>query len=169
MAQTPEKPIVGSLVDSIEKALRDTNKKVGQSDGYHHATEDVIRAPGVSPLRFSDTTWNHLYWLAVPEEESNPKQAKHFRSVLEVFIVGALRGEWPKDPIDAAKVTPRKEDVQYEIAADIKKALLEDFRRTGKALNTDITSTKYRFELHYKFAIVLTRWEIEFDWPISRP
>lgn len=167
MAQVPEKPIVGQIVDSIVKALKDANKEAGTE--YHHATDDVIPAPGVSPKWFEDATWNHLYWVVVPEELPRPITNKHFRSLLEVFIVGAKKGRWLDDPKKNDLIRPRKEDVQYEIAADIKRAVLVDFRRAGLAHNTDLTSARFSFDFWFGFAIVTTRWEVEFDWPFMRP
>lgn len=165
----PETPIVEQIVASLVDGLEATNKRVGEADGFHFATDRVVRAPGVSSTWFDDTTWEHLYWVVVPEETSSPGAAQHFDSILEVFVVGAKRGHWTDDQKESNLQLPLREQVQYKIAADIKKAVTENFRRNGLADNTDITSTRYSFFFWPKFAIVTTRWEIEFTWPKSRP
>lgn len=169
MAQVPELPVVRQIKDDIVRVLAETNKRVGIADGFHFATQGVVQAPGISLKWFNDPSWEHLYWLVIPEETGSPGRGKHWDSVLEVFVVGAKVGEWSLDPKWKDIQTPTREDVQYEIAADIKKAMLEDFRRSGLATNTDLTSTKYSFSYWSKFAIVITRWEIHFDWLIARP
>ena len=167
MAQVPALPVVRQIKDDIVNSLVNTNKQVGTE--YHFATDAVVQAPGISLKWFSDPSWEHLYWVVIPEETSKPGMSKHWRSTLEVFIVGAKVGLWSLDPMWKDIQKPTREDVQYEIAADIKRAMFVDFRRSGLALNTDLTSTKYSFTYWAKFAIVVTRWEVEFDWEIKRP
>lgn len=163
----PAHPVVKQIADSIQEGLEKTSKEVGTE--YHYAPDRVVRAPGISSRWFDDTTWDHLYWIVIPEETSTPGAAKHFDSILEVFVVGAKRGVWSDDPKDAMMQTPIREDVQYEIAADIKRAMVQNFRRNGLADNTDLTSTRFSFAFWPKFAIVVTRWEIEFSWLKDRP
>jgi hypothetical protein len=172
MAQVPATPIVRQISDGIITALEVTNREVGVE--YHYGTENVLRAPGVSHKWFDNPDWNHLYWVVIPEETSTPSAARFFRSVLEVFVVGAKRGEWPIDLLAQKRTLPDREGVQYEVAADIKRALIAGW--LGGELgdvpgleNVDITSTKFAFAQWLKFAIVLTRWEIEFSWNSLRP
>ncbi len=172
MAQIPALPIVAQIANGVINSLEVTNKEVGVE--YHYGTENVLRAPGVSHEWFDDTGWNHLYWVVISEETSKPSAAKFYRSVLEVFIIGARRGEWPIDLLSKKRQLPEREEVQYEIAADIKRALTAgwlsgELGKVSGLENVDLTSTKFVFAQWLKFAVVLTRWEIEFSWSSLRP
>lgn len=172
MAQIPASPVVTQISDGVIKSLEVTNKEAGVE--YHYGTENVLRAPGVSHKWFDNPDWTHLYWVVIPEETSRPAAAKFYRSVLEVFVVGARRGEWPIDLISKSRQLPERETAQYEIAADIKRALTAgwltgELGQVSGLENVDLTSTKFSFAQWLKFAVVLTRWEIEFSWPSLRP
>ncbi len=114
MPQVPATPIVRQISDGIIAALDATNRDVGTE--YHYGTENVLRAPGVSHKWFDNPDWNHLYWVVIPEETSTPSAARFFRSVLEVFVVGARRGKWPIDLLAQKQTLPDREGVQYEVA-----------------------------------------------------
>jgi hypothetical protein len=159
-------PIGNNILDSVKEALLSTRKQVGEE--YFFGAKLVTRAPGVSPKWFENPEWNMAYWVVCPEERVTEQVGAHrFESVMEVFIVGAKAGRWTIQPENQRP--PTREETQIQVAHDIKKSILVDFRRGANAINSNLTNVKYSFTAWPNFAIVSTRWEISYLWFREQP
>lgn len=172
------RPQAYSIIQSIIDSLLLTKKYVGQTDGFHYAPDLAVEAPGVSPKWFDNPDWGMAYWVVAPEERITEKTGFRFTARMEVFVVGAKSGQWSVDPIAAAKKKPTRREVQEEIKADIIKALTSPlaFRRPDPdnvggnlATNTEPTTFKMSFTAYPNFAIVSSRWEVEYEGLVERP
>jgi hypothetical protein len=167
-------PVTLDIGNRIKLALEAINKTVGTD--FHFPATSIEWVGGISPRWFENPEWESQYWIVVPHESAQPDTAFNYISILEVFVVGAHKGKWSDDPRANAKITPTKESVQHKIAADIKLAVLKLFRTivsdpdvTDSVINIDLTDMKFEFEEWPSFAIVSSRWEIEFQWQSTRP
>ena len=158
-------PIANQILDDLVETLKGTNKAVGTE--YHHGGRLVTRAPGVSPKWFENPEWKSAFWIVAPEERNKELTAFQFDATLEVFIVGAQVGRWSVNP--EKQKPPTRESVQMEVAYDIKKAVLVDFRRGCHAYNSNLTNVKFAFTAWPNFAIVTTRWEFKYIWQRDAP
>lgn len=158
-------PIANQILDNLVETLKKTGKDVGTE--YHHGGRLVTRAPGVSPKWFENSEWDTAYWVIAPEERNKEMTAFQFDATLEVFIVGAKAGKWSLLP--EKQKPPTREQVQQEVAYDIKKAVLVDFRRGCTAYNSNLTNVKFAFTAWPNFAIVSSRWEFKYIWRRDQP
>lgn len=165
MAIGENSPVADKILEDIKETLQGTAKRAGTD--FFHAPRLVTRAPGVSPKWFENPEWEVAYWIVAPEERSKELTTHQYESTLEVFIVGAKAGRWSLVPWE--QKPPTREQVQQRVAHDIKKAIIEDFRRGCLAINTELSSTKFAFSAWPNFAIVSTRWEVTYIWQKGEP